>query len=251
VAPEPPPVEETVTVVKPSPKVAAAPGTVPPATRPGTTPAAPAGTMAPAATTPAAPPPAAQAATFVQQAQAAASAGNYDGAVTLYDQALKVDPGNAAATSGRATADTARASLRRRFVPGRTIVQTPSKGGGGLAGFDSSDVKVKQAPDFQGRIEFAMSPPSVKAGDAYRLQIALVNEGKKDIKIAGVNVLTTINGKALPRPVTPKARAVDPQQRVVLDELSGTWPEDVKTWQTEVLVNAGKGESLKSQLSWR
>jgi hypothetical protein len=201
---------------------------------------------------PVAPTPAVQAAAFVQQAQAAVSSRNYDGAVALYDQALKVDPANAAAQAGKASAEKISASLKRTFRPGRTIIQTPSKGGGGgLAGFDSSDVKVQQAPDFQGRVEFLMTPPNVKPGDPYKLQIALVNEGKKDIKISSVNVLMNINGKPLPRPVTPKAKEVNPQQRIVLDELSGTWPEDVKTWQTEVLVSAGKGESLKANLAWR
>ena len=112
---------------------------------------------------------------------------------TLFDQALRADPGNAAATSGKAAVTAARAAARKAFMPGRTVVQTQSAKAD-LAGFDTADVSVKKAPDFSGRIEFAVNPPQVKPGDNYAVQIYLVNEGKKAIKVGGVTVTTNLNG---------------------------------------------------------
>src|SRR5262249_28745866 len=109
---------------------------------------------------------------------------------------------------------------------------------------------VKRSPDFQGRLEFAMSPPTVKAGDAYKLQVALVNEGKKPIKISGMTFTITVDGSKSGNPVTPKVKEVAPSQRVVLEELPGVFPE-ASTWMAEVLVTANKGDSLKNQLTWR
>jgi hypothetical protein len=37
----------------------------------------------------------------------------------------------------------------------------------------------------------------------------------------------------------------------MLAELTGTWPGDAQTWMTEVTVNANKGDSLKSRLTWK
>jgi hypothetical protein len=136
-------------------------------------------------------------------------------------------------------------------VAGRTIVQTEkAKGGGDIAGFDSSDVSVKKAPDFQGRLEFAMNPASVKPGEPYKLQIALVNEGKKPIKVSGMTFTVTVNGKKSGNPIAPRVKEVAPSQRVVLDELAGVFPE-ANSWMAEVLVTANKGDSLKNQLTWK
>src|SRR5262249_33176198 len=119
-----------------------------------------------------------------------------------------------------------------------------------IAGFDSSDVSVRKNPDFQGRIEFAMNPPNVKAGDAYKLQVALVNEGKKAIKVSGMTFTITVNGQKSGNPINPRVKEVAPSQRAVLEELSGVFPE-ASTWTAEVLVTANKGDSLKNQLTWR
>jgi len=258
----PAPIPEAVTVVRspvPSPRVAAATPPAPgPGTRPGATATQPGTTTAPPATT--APNPAQQnaaaVASLMGQARTAVDARNYDAAVAMYDEVLKLDPQNAAATSGRTaavsarTAATAASASHKTFVSGRTVVQTEQKSKGDLSGFDSSDVSVKKSPDFQGRLEFAMNPGSLKAGEGYKLQIALVNEGKKPIKISGMTFTVTVNGQKTGNPIAPKVKEVAPQQRAVLEELPGVFPE-ASTWMAEVLVTANKGDSLKNQLTWR
>src|SRR5262249_1627934 len=164
----------------------------------------------------------------LSQAQSAVSAKNYDAAVTLYDEVLKLQPGNGAATSGRAAAVSAKgaaSAARRVFVAGHTVVQSEeaSQGGGG-SGFDSADVSVKSS-DCSGRLELAMSPASVKPGDSYRLQIALVNDGKKPIKLSGMSYSITANGQKSGNPVAPRVKEVAPGQRAVLEELPGVFPE--------------------------
>ena len=252
-APIPSPVKAARTPPPPSPRVAAVPATLP-GQRPGTTPAGkpPVGPPVTAAPNPAQQT-AAAVANLLSQAQAASASKNYDAAVTLYDEVLKMQPGNGPATSGRAAALSAKGAAtaaRRAFVSGRTVVQTEKAKGGSVSGFDSSDVSVVKSPDFQGRVEFAMNPSSVKPGESYRLQIALVNEGKKPIKISGMTFTITANGQKSGNPIAPRVKEVAPGQRAVLEELPGVFPE-ANTWTAEVLVTANKGDSLKNQLTWK
>jgi hypothetical protein len=193
---------------------------------------------------------AAQVTTLLGQAQSAASARNYDAALVQYDEALRLDPQNAAAQAGKTSATAARAHARKSFVAGRTVVRT-EKAGGGLAGFDSSGVNLQKAPDFQGRVEYAMTPASVQPGDPWELKIYVVNEGKKAIKIAALDVATVVNGAPSGTGGAPRNREIAPQQRVIVDQLSGTWPSGVTSWRAEVKVTAGKNDSLQSQLTWR
>ena len=247
---------EAVTIVRspvPSPRVAAVPPTTLPA-RPGAAvPGQRPPTPAPVAPVVAAPNPAQQTAAAVAslmgQAQTASTSRNYDAAVSLYDEVLKLDPQNAGAVSGRTAALAARNAAHRTFVAGRTVVQT-EKAKAEITGFDSSDVSVRKNPDFQGRIELAMTPANVKAGDAYKLQVTLVNEGKKPIKVSGMTYTITVNGQKTGNPVAPRVKEVAPSQRVVLEELPGVFPE-ANSWMAEVLVTANKGDSLKNQITWK
>jgi hypothetical protein len=245
--PTPVPVEEAVTIVPnvPTPRPSAAATAAPPPIRP---------TPAHMAATPAPPDPAAQRAAQVAnlllQAEGAATAQNHEQAASLFDEALKLDPGNPRATSGRQAALAARDAARRSFVAGRTVVRTEKAAGGGLAGFDSSGVNVQKAPDFQGRIEFAMSPARIRSGEPYSLRTFVVNEGKKPIKISGLTVTTSVNGNKAGGPANPLARDIEPQQRALVDERTGTWPDGVTAWSTEVTVTA-KGDSLRNQLTWK
>jgi pSer/pThr/pTyr-binding forkhead associated (FHA) protein len=230
----------------PSPRVAAA--IVPPGQRPGQRPPAVA-TARPAPAGPTAAQQAAAAASnLLAQAKAAADAKNYDAAVSMYDEVLKLEPQNGPASAGRTAALAARTASRRTFVSSRTVVQTEQKSKG-PAGFDTADVSVK-SPDFQGRLEFAMNPPTVKPGEPYKLQIALVNEGKKPIKISGMTFTVTTNGQKSGNPIAPRVKEVAPSQRAVLEELPGVFPQ-ANTWMAEVLVTANKGDSLKNQITWK
>jgi hypothetical protein len=234
------------TTPSPSPRVTPSPRTTP-------TPAsATAHTGPPPTTTAAAPSSAAQAQTLVTQAEAALTARQYEAAIGNADAALRLDPGNARAGTVKADATKQRDLARRRFVSGRTVVQTQKAGSSDLSGFDSGGADIRKAPDFQGRIEFEMSPSSgLDAGTSWQLRIFVVNEGKKSIRVQGLTVTTTVNGAPAGATVPPAAREIAPQQRALVGETSGTWREGTTSWTSEAAVTANKGDSLRNTLTWR
>jgi hypothetical protein len=254
--------EETVPVTPVTPPPVAAATIRPPASSPPSfqrgaspvpvrpVPSVPAGRASPPPA-PVAPAPAAQAAPFVTKADAAVNARNYDEAIGLYDEALKLDPQNAKAAAGKKGALAWKEAGRHTFTAGRTTVQT-GKEKGGLAGFDTSGVNVKgQTADFAGRLELVMEPAVVRPGDGYGVKIYVVNEGKKNLKPSGISYTTSVNGKPTPGTLPPQAKDIAPQQRTLVQEVKGVWPEGVTAWSTEVTVNAGKGESLRTRLTWK
>jgi len=247
-----PPVEEAVTIVKtPPPTTAAAVGTKPVSATPTAkaTAAPPPTTVSPAVVQ--AQQAAAQAAGHVSRGDALATGRDYAGAVAAYDEALKLEPANAKAAEGKALALAAAAALKKSFVAGRTSVQSGKAAKGGLSGFDSEDVSVAKAPDYSGRIDFEASPRNVKAGDSYTILAYLTNDGKKGFKIQGITVNTVANGARNAVPVSPRDRDLEPQQRVLLAELPGTWQADTKTWSVEVSVTSNRNDTFKNSLTWK
>jgi hypothetical protein len=248
----------TPVAAEPEPTPTPAPTATPPPT-PAPTPTAtprPPASIAPPSTAAAAPQAqrdAARVQQLLERADAALAAGRHDEAIGLADEALALEPGNSRATETRAQAVARRDLARRRFVTGRTRVQTEkAEGGGGLAGFDTGDADLRRAPDFQGRIEFEMTPSSgLSAGTAWTLRIFVVNEGKKPIQIRDVTATTEVNGSGSGSPVTPRSRQVPTQQRALIGEISGTWSADTTAWSTQVTITANKGDSLRGTLAWR
>ena len=239
----------------PTPTPRATPTTAPTATpKPTPTPAAPRPTPTPAgpsAEAVAAQQKAQEAQSLLAQAETALGARQYDAAVTHLDGVLRLDPANAKATTLRADAARRRDLAHRRFSPGKTVVQGQKAKSGGLAGFDTGDADLRSS-DFLGRVEFEMSPASgIGPGDAWTLQVYVVNEGKKAIRVNGLVVGTTVNGTAGGGPVPSRAREVAPQQRSLVAETKGTWADGTTSWTAKVTVTGSKGETLENTLSWR
>ena len=191
------------------------------------------------------------AAELASRAEAARRAGDLDAAAALYDQALRADPANAAAQAGRHGGEHRPRRRPQGLHPQPHDRADAEREVGPGGGFDTADVSVKKAPDFSGRIDFAVNPARVKPGDNYTVQIFLVNEGKKAIKISGVSVTTNLNGSKAARPVPSRVKEVAPAQRALIDEMPGVWPEDVNWWSAEVVVSANKGDCLKNTLTWK
>lgn len=121
------------------------------------------------------------------------------------------------------------------FTPGQTVVQTRS---------------AKPDPGFSGRIEFTVNPPRVKPGDKYAVQIYLVNEGNKAIKVSDVSVTTNLNGAQSALSVVSKVKEVAFGQRAMIEEVTGVWPDEVGWWSAEVVVTANRGDSIRNTLTW-
>ena len=78
-----------------------------------------------------------------------------------------------------------------------------------------------------------------------------MNQGAKPIRVTGLTVATTANGAGGGGPVTPAAREIAPQQRVLVGESTGTWSEGTTAWVAEATLTAPKNETLKNTLTWR
>jgi hypothetical protein len=240
----PPEPVEVVTMVSPTkvPTVGASP-------TPAKAPTKSAQATAPPTVAP--PNPAMLAAASKGEGQKALAAGQYDAAIGFFDEALRLAPGDADATAGRARAVAARDASRKRFVAGTTSVKSGKAGKADLSGFESSDVKVAGALETSGQISFEVKPDHVKPGESYVVRVTLKNDGKKDFKIAGVTISTMANGNKSGGPVSPRAKEVNPQATVVLEELPGVWGESTTSWSMEVVVTSNRGDTFRNQLSWR
>ena len=119
-----------------------------------------------------------------------------------------------------------------------------------LKGFEPGGVGVKRAPEVNGRVELEMDPPQVRPGVDFTVKVYLANDGSKDIPVQEVKVSTLENGKSASRTMTPRARSVKPQQRVLLHEVSGVWREAARSWAMDVVVTSGRQDVYRNRLHW-
>ncbi len=209
-----------------------------------------------------------QVAGLLNQADSALSNRQYDAAIKLYDDALRLDPTNARAGQGRTGAITARTVAEaaasggggargKGFVASRTQASSSeTKSGSVPEGFeDSAGVVVKkgtQEAELPGKINFDFSPETVKAGERFTANIVVLNEGMAPIQIQSVVVTTTVNGKRSGGvPVPPLAKEVAPRQKTVVLSLSDMWKEDTTSWTMEVMVRTMRGETYKNSVKWQ
>ena len=91
----------------------------------------------------------------------------------------------------------------------------------------------------------------MKAGDAYKVRIFLMNEGSAPIEVQSMTIATTINGKSVRGAVPPLSKEVAPRQRALLRELSDVWKEATTSWSMEVTVRTPRGETYTNQVTWQ
>jgi tetratricopeptide (TPR) repeat protein len=205
------------------------------------------------------------------KADAALTDSKYDGAISLFESVLALDPQNQRAILGKSAAVQARAVERaaqsgqsagtrpaasKAFVPSKTQAQsTETAPTGGIPGFEeSAGVTAKkgtQAADLPGKINFEFEPATVKPGEKYTVRISLSNEGNAPIQVKEMIIATTFNGRRSPGGVAPQVKEVAPQQKAILKELVDVWREETTTWTMEVTVKTVRGETYKNQVTWR
>jgi len=143
---------------------------------------------------------------------------------------------------------------RRVFVPSRTASENVRGISKSLSGFDSrkaAEVKLKRAPDIEGRIEFSTTPVKVKPGDKYTVRVMLLNEGKRAIEIKEVEVVTTLNRKLSSVMVKPLVKQVASRQNEVIHEISGTWDKNTTSYSVGVRVMSDRLDLYRNQLVWK
>ena len=191
----------------------------------------------------------------------------FDAAIQLYDEALKIDPNNLRAGSGKTNAIGARAvaqvasagGLRggKAFVAGKTQAQSRETAAGNAPpGFEDTagvDVKRGSAPaELPGKIQFEIRPEAVKAGDQYTVSIYLLNEGAASISVRSMVVNTIKNGGHAGGPLQPQTKEVAPRQKaLLLSTPPDMWKEDTSSWQMEVALTTARGETYKNTLVWK
>jgi serine/threonine protein kinase len=189
----------------------------------------------------------------------------FDAAIQLYGEALKLDPNSNRAASGKTGAIGARAVAQaagartagRAFVSGKTLAQSlETSAGNAPPGFEeSAGVDVKRgsaAAELPGKIQFEPKPETVKAGDQYSVNIYLLNEGAGPISVRSMAVSVLKNNSRAGGPVQPQTKDVAPRQKALLLATStDIWKEDTASWQMEVTVSTARGEKYTNTLSWK
>ena len=187
---------------------------------------------------------------ILAEAETAADALEFEKAIPLFEQALSIDPANGKAKTGLESARAAQAALARSFVLGKTQVEGGAARGD-IKAFDSRDVSVRKPVEVPGQVEVEAAPSHVKPGDGVHFKVWLSNQGAKPIKLAGLNVATTIDTVRTSGPLTPLVREVAPKQRVLVAEISSSWKPVAATWRMEVQITSDKGETYTNLLSWK
>ncbi len=195
---------------------------------------------------------------------------NYDAAITLYDEVLKLDNQNQRAALGKTNAVGARAvalaaagaggmrtGAGKTFVSARTQASSSETRSSGNVpdGFeDTAGINVKkgtQAADLPGKVNFDVDPAQVKAGEKYTVKIYFANEGAAPIQIKEMFITTTVGIKKVGGPVPPMVKDVAPQQKALLLSLPDYWREDTSNWSMEVIVRTMRGETYKNTVTWK
>jgi hypothetical protein len=126
-----------------------------------------------------------------------------------------------------------------------------ARAGGGLTGFDGADVKTKKVPDLVGRLEFDVEPAAPQPGEAFLVRVYLVNEGKKTVRLRGVALTTTVDGKRASPPAVLREHDVTPQLRALVAEATLTLPVEAQTWSLEAVASSDREETCTSRLTWQ
>jgi hypothetical protein len=204
---------------------------------------------------------------YLNKANAAMAARQYEAAIAFYDRILEVDRNHQAALIGKtgaigakSQADAAASSARsgsavRTFVSGRTEAKGTEQGA--LVGFESSaGVEVKkgtQAAALPGRIVFEATPAAPKPGERFKVSVFLSNEGTQAIQLSTMTVATTLDGKRQSGSVPLAVTTVAPGQRAPVFQTPGeqVWRENTQSWTMDIVLRTAKGEIYRNTLSWK
>ncbi|HKZ31447.1 MAG TPA: protein kinase [Vicinamibacteria bacterium] len=204
----------------------------------------------------------------LNEASSALQNKQYEAAIAAYERALALDPGNAAAQTGRqaaigskSLADAAASGGTRAgggpvksFVPGRTEAKAAASAG--LVGFeDTAGVTVKQGTQgagLPGNIVFEATPQVPKAGEAFKVVVYLSNEGSQPIPLSSMTVATTVDGKVQRGAVPPATATGAPRQRSVVFQVAGqVWKEGTQSWSMEIVLTTQRNETYRNTLTWK
>ncbi len=204
---------------------------------------------------------------LLSQATSALRSDKFDEALSLYDEVLKLDPGNGPAQSGQIGAMTAKRSATAAnpappppVAPsgkGFTSDRTTKKAGGpqGLsgAGFgDAAGVKsATQAADMPGSVSFELQPKNPRPGDNYKVVVKFTNEGSAPIALVALTVRLNINGKGVGAAQPLAVSSVAPGDTAIVYSAGEVWSDSITEWAYTATLTGSKGETYRNTISWK
>jgi len=138
----------------------------------------------------------------------------------------------------------------RPFLTGKSLVAS-ARSGGGLAGFDTADVKTKKIPDLVGHLEFEVEPAAARSGDLVSVRVFLVNEGRKAVRVRGVALSELSAGARSGLTGAPREKEVPPQARALVTEATAHLPETGQGWSLEAVLSSDRDETCTARLTWQ
>ncbi|MCG6926760.1 MAG: protein kinase [Acidobacteria bacterium] len=209
---------------------------------------------------------------LIEEGTNALAARQYDAAISAYDRALRLDPQNPAAATGKSNAVAAKTMAetaasrapapppgpptRRLVSSGSVARRSVSDAGGVPPGFEASPgVEVRQGSQgaaLPGDLAFEVSPSSPKAGERYSVAAYLRNEGSQPIQLDTMVVTTTIDGRKQQGRVAPSASVVAPHQRALVFQIRNeVWKRNTRSWEMEIVVFTSQRETYRNTLTWK
>lgn len=202
-------------------------------------------------------------AALLRHAAVFTEAGEFDEAITAYDQALERDPGNSDFLLLRAQVVELSSMVRSGGAPiPLRVRETPTEylatdGGGDDVGLRRPEVGVairraSQAPEFPGELVIDLRPRLIAPGDPYVLRVRLYNKGNRAIDVDSLEVVQTLGAHVEGRGTAsrPTVARVDPRDTVLLWERSGSWEEGQESGSVAVSVALTNGGTLNKSISW-
>jgi serine/threonine-protein kinase len=208
--------------------------------------------------------------TLLSKATAAFGSDKFDEAISLYDEVLKLDPGNGPAQSGKIGATTGKKAAAvttvavapppvapvptgKGFSVDRTIKKAGGPSGLGAAGFgEATGVKsATQAADMPGSVSFEIQPKNPRPGDAYKVLVKFVNEGSAPIALQGLTVRMSINGRGVGAAQPLAVSSVAPGDTAIIYSAGEVWSDSITEWSYTATVTGPKGESYRNTISWK
>ena len=204
---------------------------------------------------------------LLSQATSALGSDKFDEALSLYDEVLKLDPGNGPAQSGKIGAMTAKrtaaaantappppvAPSGKNFTAGRTDKKAGGPQGLGAAGFgDAPGVKsATQAADMPGSISFELQPKNPRPGDNYKVVVKFTNEGSAPIALVGLTVRLNINGKGVGAAQPLAVSSVAPGDTAIVYSAGEVWSDSITEWAYTATLTGSKGETYRNTITWK
>ncbi len=204
---------------------------------------------------------------LLSQAMSALGSDKFDEALSLYDEVLKLDPGNGPAQSGKIGAMTSKraasaastappppvAPSGKGFSSGRTDKKAGGPQGLSGAGFgDAAGVKsATQAADMPGSVSFELQPKNPRPGDNYKVVVKFTNEGSAPIALLGLTVRLSINGKGVGAAQPLSVSSVAPGDTAIVYSAGEVWSDSITEWAYTATLTGSKGETYRNTISWK